>query len=130
MVLNEKTYVEKAENVIKKLAQNKDNRGNVKMVTTSKLRNILAMTADIYNEVLGNGEKLTDEINSRIDYLRVRCVYEYGRDDKDRLIKSFMDEAEILTALKEINGSRTNYILFQRYIEALVAFHKFYGGQD
>lgn len=100
------------------------------MVTTSKLRNILSMTADIYNDVLGMNENLSDEINSRIDYLRVRCVYEYGRDDKDRLLKSFMDEAEILTALKEIKGSRSRYILFQRYIEALVAFHKFYGGQD
>lgn len=130
MVLNEKNYVEKAEEVIKKLAQNKDKWGNLKMVTTSKLRNILSMTADIYNDVLGMNENLSDEINSRIDYLRVRCVYEYGRDDKDRLLKSFMDEAEILTALKEIKGSRSRYILFQRYIEALVAFHKFYGGQD
>lgn len=127
MVLDEKTYVEKAENVIKILAQNKDNRGNVKMVTTSKLRNILSMTADIYNEVLGMDEKLSDEINSRIDYLRVRCVYEAGRDN---LVKLFMEKANILEALKEIKGSRARYILFQRYIEALVAFHKYNGGQD
>lgn len=130
MVLDEKTYVEKAEKVIKKLAQNTNQKGKPIMVTTSKLRNILSMSADIYNEVLGKSEKLPDEINSRIDYLRVRCVYEYGRDEKDRLIKSFMDESEILKALKEINGSRSRYILFQRYMEALVAFHKFYGGQD
>lgn len=128
MVLDEKTYVEKAEEVIKILLHTKDDKGRIiKLVTTSKLRNILAMTADIYNEVLGMDENLPNEIISRIDYLRVRCVYEAGRDIS---VKAFIEKANILVALKEIKGSRARYILFQRYIEALVAFHKFNGGQD
>lgn len=128
MVLDEKTYVEKAEKVIKILLHTKDDKGRIiKLVTTSKLRNILAMTADIYNEVLGMDENLPNEIISRIDYLRVRCVYEAGRDIS---VKAFIEKANILVALKEIKGSRARYILFQRYIEALVAFHKFNGGQD
>lgn len=128
MVLNEKTYVEKAEEVIKVLLNVKDKKGyTIKLVTTSKIRNILSMTADIYNDVIVMDEKLSDEINSRIDYLRVRCIYEAGRDSS---VKVFMEKANIIEALKEIKGSRARYILFQRYIEALVAFHKFNGGQD
>ena len=39
-------------------------------------------------------------------------------------------EAKILDVLREISGSRANYILFNHYMEALIAFHKFYGGND
>jgi CRISPR-associated protein Csm2 len=35
-----------------------------------------------------------------------------------------------LEIIKEINGSRKNYILFNHYLEALVAFRKFHGGND
>ena len=31
---------------------------------------------------------------------------------------------------KEIKGSRANYILFNHYLEALVAYHRYYGGKD
>lgn len=51
MRINEKNYVDKAEKVISDLAEESKvkNRGRVNIVTTSKLRNLLAMTADIYN---------------------------------------------------------------------------------
>lgn len=54
MRINEKNYVDKAEKVISDLAEESKvkNRGRVNIVTTSKLRNLLAMTADIYNQVL------------------------------------------------------------------------------
>ena len=41
-----------------------------------------------------------------------------------------MEEADILSHLDEINGSRKQYILFSHYMEALVAYRKFYGGKD
>lgn len=128
MVLEEKSYVDKAEKVIQRLALKKDRYGNPDMVTTSKIRNLLAMTADIYGEVLGMDEKLPENVNARIDYLRIRFVYEVGRDNKK--VGDFVKNAQILEALKEIQGSRKRYILFSHYMEALVAFHKYYGGRD
>lgn len=128
MVLEEKSYVDKAERVIEKLAQKKDRYGNPDMVTTSKIRNLLSMTADIYGEVLGVEETLPENVNARIDYLRIRFVYEAGRDSKK--VGDFVKSAQILEAIKEINGSRKRYILFSHYMEALVAFHKYYGGRD
>ena len=127
MIIEETTYVDQAEKVIKQLSEQRDKRGNVVMVTTSKIRNLLAMTADIYNEVLDKEEKLTDEVNARIEYLRMRFVYECGRE---KLVKAFVEKANILNILKEIKGSRSRYILFNRYMEALVAFHRFYDGRD
>ena len=86
------------------------------------------MTADIYNQVMiCQNDKLNDDLKGRIEYLRVRFMYECGREV---LVKNFVEEADILSILKEINGSKKNYILFSRYMEALIAFHKYYGGKD
>ncbi len=127
--ISEQTYVDDAEKVILKLSNKTDQRGRkVEMVSTSKIRNILSMTADIYNNVLVlQDDSLTDELNGRISYLRMRIIYDCGREPK---VKDFITEAKILEALKEINGSKANYILFNHYMEALIAFHKFYDGRD
>ena len=127
MRINEKNYVDKAEKVISDLAEESKvkSRGRVNIVTTSKLRNLLAMTADIYNQVLlYPSEKLDDELAGRIEYLRVRVMYECGRESK---VKEFVRKAE---CLKEIGASKKNYLLFSRYMEALIAFHKYYGGKE
>lgn len=127
--MNEQNYVDEAEKVIKNLKNKIGNNGRaVPMVTTSKIRNLLAMTADIYNEVMNQSvDKLTTDLCSRIEYLRIRFVYELGRE---QAVKNFVLEAKILDELKKINGSKKNYVLFSRYMEALVAFHKYYGGKE
>lgn len=134
MYINENNYADEAEKVILQL-KNKTNPKtgkSVPMVTTSKIRSILAMTSDIYNEVIMlQDDKLSEDLAGRIEYLRIRVVYEVGRDeDRDKPVKSFVMQSKILEILKEIKGSRKNYILFNRYMESLVAFHKFYGGKD
>lgn len=129
MKLNEQNYVDFAETVIVKLSKKTDRNGrNVPMVTTSKIRNLLAMAADIYNDVMNQNEnELSDEICSKIEYLRVRFIYECGREQK---VKDLVLEAQILELLKNIGKSRERYILFNHYMEALVAFHRFYDGKD
>ena len=130
MYINENNYADEAEKVILYL-KNKVNpkaEKSIPMVTTSKLRNLLAMASDIYNEVIMlQDDKLNDELNGRIEYLRIRMVYESGRESS---VKDFVTAAKLMEILKEIKGSRKNYILFSRYMESLVAFHKFYGGKD
>ena len=129
MRVNEQNYVDTAEQVIIKLKDKKDRNGRmVPMVTTSKLRNLLAMAADIYNEIMNRQEETLDgETCSRIEYLRVRFLYEAGRE---RAVKDLVEEAGIMELLKGIHGSRKQYLLFHRYMEALVAFHRYYGGKD
>ena len=125
-MIKENNYVDKAEEAIIKLRSKVNKPGQ--MVTTTKIRNLLSMTSDIYNEVLPlQSDKLSDELVGKIEYLRIRFVYEMGREPK---VRDFAEQADILQIIKEIHGSRKNYILFSRYMEALVAFHKFYGGKD
>jgi CRISPR-associated protein Csm2 len=129
MKINDQNYVDEAEKVILKLKDLKDKKGKtIPLVTTSKLRNLLAMTADIYNEVMNSkDDKLSEDICSRIEYLRIRFLYEAGRE---QAVKSLVEMAGILQILKEIGNSKKNYILFNRYMEALVAFRKYYCKND
>ena len=76
-LLNNDNYVDLAEKAIKSLDNEKNNRGRFgnNVVSTSQIRNLLAMTADIYNEVmLLRKEQLDEDLKGKISYLRVRCL--------------------------------------------------------
>ncbi|HCS72354.1 MAG TPA: type III-A CRISPR-associated protein Csm2 [Clostridiales bacterium] len=123
--LNELTYVTQAENVIKNLE--KDRYGNI-YLTTSKIRNLLGMISEIYNEAAHEtGAELSIDLQSRIQYLKLRFVYEAGRK---RAVKDFVEKAGILQYIDHIGKSRDGFLLFCKYMEALVAYHKYYGGRD
>ncbi|MCR5031309.1 MAG: type III-A CRISPR-associated protein Csm2 [Lachnospiraceae bacterium] len=130
MKLDEKNYVELAEKAIDELISMVGKNGRPeKLVTTSQIRNLLAMTAAIYNDVVASqSETLSDEIIGRINYLKVRFFYEAGRSkDSDRSVLNFIEKAHIQEHIDEIQGSKAQYILFSRYMEALVAFRKYKG---
>ncbi len=126
--INKDNYVEEAEKVILEMKEMKDAGKKDAEITTTQLRNLLAMAADIYNTIMHqNTDALTEEIKSRIEYMRVRFFYEAGRNGG---VKTLIEKANLMEVLKNIKGSRENYILFNRYMEALVAFHRYYGGRD
>jgi len=125
--INEQNYVDKAEEAIKKLMKPENGR-RVGLVTTSQIRNILAMTADIYNDVVSQKEeRLPEETVARINYLKVRLIYEAGRTPS---VKQLVETANLLDIIKGIGASRARYLTFSRYMEALVAFRKFYGPEE
>ena len=138
--LTEDNYVSLAEKAIKCLIRNSKSKGDGKpiVVSTSAIRNILAMTADIYNDVLGEKEEnLSKELNGRINYLKVRLIYEAGRDSsktgndvRDNVKKMFIITTGLLDHVDDIKGSKNQFILFSRYMEALVAFRKYLVEQD
>ncbi len=134
MILNDGNYVEKAEQVIKGLIADKESkrkpgaRGQVKIVSTSKLRNILAMSSDIYNLAnMSVSENLSEDINSQIEYLKIRIIYEAGRDED---VKDLVTKAKLIECIGEIKGNKKNFIQFNRYLEAIVAYRKYLGGRD
>ena len=129
MIINEENYVTMAEEAIKKLTEERNSKNKpIPIVTTSKIRNLLAMVSDIYNDVLNvKDEKLTSDMIERINYMKLRFYYEAGREPA---VKRLLETARAFDIIDEIGTSRKNYILFSRYIEALVAFRKYYGGRD
>ena len=120
-------YVEDAEKVFKDWYSTRD-----KKITTSKIRGLLSGMSDIYNDVVRvEGEELPQDIVDRIQYLKVQFVYEYGRDDKkDGSVRRFINESKILNKIDQIGTSKKKFIEMERYMEALVAYLRFYGGKD
>lgn len=124
----ETDYSKTAEKVIKTLIEK---YGERKILTTSKIRNILAMTADIYNDVNDPSEMkggiLSENIQARIRYLKIRIIYESGRDND---VKNFVEESCIVDIINSIGDKKANYIRFSRYMEALVAYRKYLVSYD
>lgn len=122
------TYVDEAEQVIKEMQKTNfqvTNRPDGKL-TMSQLRNLSALTSNIYDELQSNDVEL---IADKLAYLRVQFVYQSGRNDA---VKKLIELAQILPILKKVQSEmdKTTIIRFCRYMEALVAYFKYYGGKD
>ena len=127
MNLTKTNYVEEAEKVV--LTLGKDKNGQFSL-TTSKIRNLLTMISSIYNDVLHIGsEQLNDDIVERLQYLKMRFAYEAGRNGNSS-VKDLVEKAKIWSVINSIGRDKQKCIIFCRYMEAIVAYHKFYGGRD
>lgn len=125
MELTRTNYVDEAEKVVKKLVTDKS--GNIAL-STSKIRNILTMVSGIYNDVIHlSGTELDVDLQERIQYLKMRFAYEAGRE---KTVKDLRDKAEIAQLLDGIGTDKEKCIIFCRYMESIVAYHKFYGGKE
>ena len=124
-ILTDDNYVDKAEKTIKNLVTDKRNfkNRNSDVLSMSKLRNLLSLTSTLFDESKVRSYK---ELADKIAYLRVQFVYQSGRETA---VKDLVKKAEILDILKEINN-KESLQRFCRYMEALVAYFRFYGGKD
>ena len=129
MILNKTNYVDLAEKAINEMLNRRDKYGKkYPKLTTTKIRKILSMSADIYNDVKRTtSEKIDEEMRGRLQYLRMHIVYEAGRDGA---VKNLVETARLLECIQEIGSSREQLIVFCHYMEALVAYHRFLGGRD
>lgn len=123
--LTDENYVSQAEAVIKRLI---DENGKNKILTTSKIRKLLAMISDMYTKAKRlKSNTLNSELLTKIQYFKMHTVYEAGRESS---VKKFVEEAQITNQIDKIKTDREKLILFCLYMEALVAYRKFLGGRD
>ncbi len=122
-----------AEKVIQSL-QVKNKKGELVIdLTSSQIRKFLVAVNRIENKVSiykaehqGNAE-LTEELAMEIKYLKVKLAYQAGRE---REVKFFVEKAQLMQRIEKIGKNIKAFEKFSRYMEALVAYHKFYGGKD
>ena len=124
-------YVDQAQQVMEKLSQGKS------MVTTSQIRKFLTAVNTVSGKVdqfknSGKGDTLPEELQMQVKFLKVKLAYQIGRAQGKygNPVKDFSDAAKLMTRIDTIGNSMEKYENFARYVEALVAFHKFYGGRD
>ena len=121
-------YVDRAEKAIKKIIFiNKKIKYKIKK-KKKKIRNILSLVSDLYNDAQRHrSEELSDDLYNRVQYLKMRMAYEAGRE---KTVKNFLDTANLLQEINRIGKSKKALLEFCHYMEALVAYHKFYGGKE
>lgn len=128
--------VDQAEKVIQALKKESDNNPKeCRFITTSQLRRFLTAV----NRVTGQVEKykrernekrnnqLPKELQTQIKFLKVKLAYAAGRE---KSVKKFAEKAELMKEIENIGDDMMRYEAFAAYMEALVAFHKFYGGRE
>ena len=107
------------------------------MVTTSQIRKFLTAVNTVSGKVdqyrnNGNVVKLNEDLQMQVKFLKVKLAYQIGRAETKRgnPVKNFAQQAHLIQKIDSIGDSVEKYEQFARYVEALVAFHKFYGGRD
>lgn len=131
--------VKKAEEVMEKLS--KDNN----LVTTTQIRRFLTAVNQVSGKVekwkrdkkVGFHEALPEELQAQIKYLKVKIAYTIGREkasnkksNNSGKAELFFTESGLLEIIDSIGSDIKKYENFASYVEALVAFHKYYGGRD
>lgn len=123
--------VTEAEKAIKEL-QYKD-RYNKIDVTTSQIRkfltavNVVRNKVDLYKAKNKGAEALSKELTAEIKFLKVNLLYQAGRT---AAVKQFMTISKLDVIIDSIGDSLARFVKFTKYVEALVAYHKFLGGRD
>lgn len=116
----------------------KDNRGRDKIdLTTGQIRKVLTAINSLNNKIIvykSQNETITDlseELAAEVKFLKVKIAYQVGRDrNRGMPVKTFVEKAELFKRIDAVANSISAWENFSRYVEALVAYHKFYGGRD
>ncbi len=125
--------VTEAEKAIEGLKyKDKNNRDRID-VTTSQIRkfltavNVVRNKVDLYKEKNKGAESLSKELTAEIKFLKVNLLYQAGRT---AAVKQFMTISKLDVIIDSIGDSLARFVKFTKYVEALVAYHKFLGGRD
>lgn len=136
--------VAEAEKVIKSLVH-EDVRGNKRIkcidLTTSQIRKFLtavnrtANKVAVYRSQNPQAVAMPEKLAGEIQYLQVQLVYQAGRENDKRgpkPVTEFIDKdhANLIAKIRVIGNSFEKFDEFCRYVEALVAYHRYYGGRE
>lgn len=118
-----------AEDVVKHLKTQRMRRGRREVpykISSSKLRTLLEPVNNLFTQVHhGASAQLSDEIIEELQYIKVRFMYESGREEA---VKKFLDQSYLVRMLDQVveNGDKRSFIYFCRYFEALIAYAKYH----
>ncbi len=124
------TEAEKAIEGLKYKDKNNRDRIDVKTSQIRKFRTAVHFVrnkVDLYKAKNKGAEALSKELTAEIKFLKVNLLYQAGRTVA---VKQFMTISKLDVIIDSIGDSLARFVKFTKYVEALVAYHKFLGGRD
>ena len=123
-------YVDEAEQVIRQLASSNS------LLTVSSIRNILELINTVREKMVFESETVCKNVEYDIQYILLKLYYIYGRaqakgkDTESKNTMAFIEKSKIRELVLCVGKDKSKFEIFAKYVEALVAFHKYYGGKD
>lgn len=127
--------VDTAEKVIVSLKKDKYNKISL---TTSQIRkfltavNVVRNKVDLYKGQNKGNKTMSEEIAAEVKFLKVTLLYQAAKasHNRDISVKDFVEKSRIDEVVADIGTDIVKFEKLCKYVEALVAFHKFNGGKD
>ena len=113
----------------KKLVAQLKSDGLLRDFTTSQLRKVLSSANVVKNKIdreNQDSDMLISVLQEEIQYLRLRLVYQMGRDVKVKTCLSAKG-VDLPTVIQNIGNSKARFNNFYRLLESIVAYRKFEG---
>ena len=127
--LTELNFADQAEQVVNEFVS-KDKHGKefIKKPSNSQIRNLLELITNLYNHARKEKtDVLSTDIQSDVQYVKMKFAYAAGRNTD---VKNFVEKADLINRISMIKDSKAELMLFCKYMESLVAYHRFHGGSD
>lgn len=102
-------------------------KSDFRQLTTTKIRGIYGLITNVYTRV--NCKEDLETNISDLQYIKVKMAYESGRDVRDGSVREFISRSGLMRMLDQIK-TYDQFVLYCRYAESLVAYFKFYGGEE
>ncbi|RMD77673.1 MAG: type III-A CRISPR-associated protein Csm2 [Chloroflexi bacterium] len=115
---------------IKLLVKEADRLGQAlkeKNLTTSQIRNIFGEVRSIEQEVRVGTEKLPLSVQRRLLMLKPKMAYQVGRFSNNQALSALVKT--LSTAIDCIGDDVGRFHTFVDLFEAILAYHRFYGGR-
>ena len=121
--LTESSYVGIAEKVIISHRDRKDRNA----ISTSQIRILLDLLNGLREQLRTERVKaLTESMIGQVQYIKLRIVYAAGRDNESKGVRDFIDSSGLIKCLDTVGDSVERYELVCKYMEALVAYHRYH----
>ena len=99
------------------------------ILNTNQIRNVLDLINGVSEKIALHTSEDISCFKDQIAYVRVKLAYFYGKE-QGKGVKDFIEKSKLIELVLCVGTSKQRYQIFAKYVEALVAFHKFYGGKD
>ncbi|PWM78245.1 MAG: type III-A CRISPR-associated protein Csm2 [Phascolarctobacterium sp.] len=126
--------IAKAENAIKGIMVKDKFNNNVLLLKTGHIRkfltsvNLVRDRIEVYKMRSAEPDTLPPDLVAEVKFLKIKLLYLAGREKN--IVGPFVEKSGLIEMIDNIGDSTARFTEFAKYVQALGAFHKFYGGKD